>query len=482
MCVIKKIILRKISVKSFVFVFAVLVLFSCKGGKNDPDSATENTLSRILDSGEITAVVDFNSTNYFIYRGTPMGFQYDLLKHLADHLGVQLNLMVDNNIERNFESLLKGKCDIIAINLTVTKERSKQISFTVPHTETRQVLVQRKSENWRILSNSALENQLIRNQLELAGKVVYVQANSSYAERLKNLSDEIGDTIHIIETVQYEVEELINLVANGEIDYTIADENVARVNKTYHPNIDIQTAISFPQKLAWGVRKSDDSLLVAINTWMEEFKESLDFKILYNKYFVNRRINILSRSDFYSINSGEISNFDDYFRKYSERINWDWRLLASLVYQESRFIPDVRSWAGAYGLMQLMPTTAQRFGVSRNSPPEENIRAGVEFIEWLDQRFISRGITDEEERIKFILASYNVGLGHILDARRLAEKYGKDPNVWEDNVDEFILKKSHPEFFTDSVVRYGYCRGTETYNYVHDIIDRFEHYKNLIEE
>ena len=106
----------------------------------------------------------------------------------------------------------------------------------------------------------------------------------------------------------------------------------------------------------------------------------------------------------------------------------------------------------------------------------------VEFIKWLDKRFEKRGISDEQEKIKFVMASYNVGLGHILDARRLAEKNGKDPDKWDNNVDEYILKKSNPKYYKDPVVKYGYCRGSETYNYVYQILDRYEHYKNIIPE
>ncbi len=132
--------------------------------------------------------------------------------------------------------------------------------------------------------------------------------------------------------------------------------------------------------------------------------------------------------------------------------------------------------------MQLMPSTAQRFGVNYNSPPEEHIKAGVDFIKWLDRRFLARGINNKEERIKFILASYNVGLGHILDARVLAKKEGNDPDIWEQSVDTFILKKSQPEYYKDPDVRFGYCRGVETYNYVSEIMERYEHYKNIIAE
>lgn len=424
--------------------------------------------------------MDFNSTNYFIYRGEPMGYQYELLQLLAEQLGVKLEVKVENDIDENFRMLMEGECDIIGINLTVTKERSKIINFTYPHSQTHQVLVQRKIENWKNFSKKEIDANLLRNQLDLAGKVVYVQKGSSYAERMKNLSDEIGDSIKLIEKADKEVEELIELVASGEIDYTVADENVALVNQIYYPNLDVKTAVSFPQNLAWGLRKGDDLLKTEIDNWLKEFKGSLEYALIYNKYFKNPRSVKIVESDYYSKTTGKVSGYDDFIKKYSKDIDWDWRLLASLIYQESRFKPNVKSWAGAYGLMQLMPTTARRFGVNRNSPPEKQIKAGVEFIKWLDKRFENRGITDEDEKTKFILASYNVGLGHILDARRLAEKEGKDPDKWENNVDEYILKKSNPIYYKDPVVKYGYCRGSETYNYVTEILDRYEHYKNII--
>lgn len=464
-----------------LFIFLLLSFNTCK--KKEKESfANLNAIEKIKKRGTLIAVMDYNSTNYFIYRGEPMGYQYDLLKLLAEHLGVKLQVEVENDLDKNFEMLQKGECDIIGVNLTVTKERSKVIDFTYPHSQTRQILVQRRPENWKRLSEHDLEDELLRNQLDLAGKVVYVQKGSSYAQRMKNLSDEIGDSIKLVEQTDKEVEELIELVANGEIEYTVADENVALVNKMYYPILDVQTAVSFPQNLAWGVRKGDDLLKNEINHWLKDFKKSTEYALIYNKYFRNRRSQGIVESDFYANNSGKVSNYDEYIKKYSKDIDWDWRLLASLIYQESRFKPKVKSWAGAYGLMQLMPTTAQRFGVNRNSPPEKHIEAGVEFIKWLNQRFENRGITDQEEKIKFILASYNVGLGHILDARRLAKKEGKNPDVWEENVDEYILKKSNPKYYKDPVVKYGYCRGSETYNYVYQILERYEHYKNIIPE
>lgn len=236
---------------SIVILTLLVTLNTCKN-KEKESFVDLNSLEKIHKRGKLIAVMDYNSTNYFIYRGEPMGYQYELLRLLAEHLGVKLEVIVENNVDKNFEMLENGECDIIAINLTVTKERSKIIDFTYPHSQTHQVLVQRKPNNWKHLPKNKIDESLIRNQLDLAGKLVYVQKGTSYAQRIKNLSDEIGDSIIIIEKGDKEVEELIELVASGEIDYTVADENVALVNQIYYPNLDVSTEISFPQKMAWG--------------------------------------------------------------------------------------------------------------------------------------------------------------------------------------------------------------------------------------
>jgi len=470
--------------RSFFWILSFIILFniSCKNRTgSEPVDKDSFDLEQIFERGKIIAVTDFNSTNYFIYRGTPMGYQYELLYLLAEHLGLKLEILVNNDLEDNFEYLLNEKCDIIAVNLTVLSERSNYLQFTEPHSQSRQVLIQRKPENWESISYYKAEEQMIRNQLELAGKTIHVQNNSSYAARLRNLSDEIGDSIIIIEVPDIEAEQLITMVASGEIDYTVCDENVALVNKTYYSNIDVHTAVSFPQNLAWAVRKGSEELLDTVNNWLREFKKSLHFRIIYDKYFKNTRSTKIVSSDYYAITSGKVSLYDEYIKEYSELIDWDWRLLASLIYQESGFKPDAKSWAGAFGLMQLMPSTASSYGISSSSPPHEHIRAGVNVIKWLDENLQDQ-IKKREERIKFIMASYNVGLGHIMDARQLAKKNGKDPNVWQDNVDIFLLNKSKPSYYLDPVVQYGYCRGTEPYNFVYEILERYEHYKNILKQ
>jgi membrane-bound lytic murein transglycosylase F len=472
-------------IRKLFILFAILtaVLASCTHNHHPLNNTS--TVSFDLDSikkrGKLIAVTDFNSTNYFIYKGEPMGFHYELLRQFTDHLGVDLEIITENHLENAFNLLNSGEADLLAIGLTVNSSRKKEILFTEPILETRQVLVQRKPRNWRSMTSDAIDKHLIRNQLELAGKNVYVQEMTSHSERLKTLASEIGDTINIIE-VPYASEELIKNVANGEIEYTICDENIAAVNSTYYPDIDISTPVSFPQKIAWALRKQNsERLLNELNQWITEYKKTRSYALLYAKYFKNSRSSIIVKSDYYSLSTGKISRWDDLIRNASSTINWDWRLLASLICQESRFDPDVESWAGAYGLMQVMPVTGKNFGIDITASPANNIKAGTLYINRLKSIFDSQ-ISDENERMKFILASYNAGPGHVLDAMKLAEKNGMDPCKWDGNVAVWLLKKSDPKYYNDTVVKNGYFRGTESVNFVSEVLERYELYKSIVPE
>ncbi len=468
-----------------IMLFCLLFATACSNPKQKEQSSKVEQevtldLNEIQKRGKLVVVTDYNSTNYFIYKGRPMGYQLELLNDLCDNLGIKLEVIVSNDVENNIRDLRNGSVDIIAQNLAVTRDRSKIIQFTEPHTYSRQVLVQRNDEKGDLQNENKRFNDLIRNQLELAGKTIYVQKGSSYVTRLKNLSDEIGDSINVVEIPDYEAEQLIGLVAEGEISYTICDEILARVNLNYYNNIDIKTPVSFPQKIAWGVRKSSPDLLQVVNNWLIRFRKSNKYDMIYRKYFLNRRSTHIVDVGYNSLKGGFVSPYDDIIKKESENSDWDWRLIAALIYQESRFLPEIKSWAGAQGLMQLMPETAKAFGVDNITSPEENIRGGIKFLKWLDKRMALR-IDAPEERLKFVLASYNVGIGHVLDAMKLAEKNGKNPKVWDNNVDYYLLNKSKPLYYNDPVVEFGYCRGEEPYLYVSEILERYEHYKNLMQ-
>jgi len=437
-------------------------------------------LLEIQRRGKLVALCRYNATGYFIYKGRPMGYEYELLKKLANDLKVELEIIVPRSWDELYANLQEGKGDIIAANLIVTKEDSKIFDFTAPHSNTRQMLVQRKPQSWRDIPTHKLDKILVRNPIDLIGKSIHVRNNSPYSFRLNNLANEIGGDINVVGVPSgMESEFLIKMVSEGLINYTIANENMVGSFASYYSNIDAKTAISFPQQVAWGVRKDSPRLKSYIDNWIHKLRRTKNpyYNVVYNKYFKNRRA-FLTRmnSEYFSHNSGKISPYDSLFMQYSKPLGWDWKLVASAAYQESRFNPNAESWAGAAGVMQLLPSTARELGVKDLFNPRESIRGGTKFMRLLYTYW--KSIPEEVDRVAFTLASYNAGQGHVQDARRLAKKYGKNPDVWKDNVDEYLLKKSEERYFYDEVVRHGFCRGEEPYNYVKEIIARYEIYKH----
>lgn len=408
-----------------------------------------------------------------------MGFNYELLKSFSDNIGIDLEIIPDNHVDHAVGLLKSGEADILAFSLNRNSSRKEDLLFTAPVTVTRQVLIQRKPRNWRSLSTEALDKKLIKDLHGLSHKTIYVQDGSTHAEQLISMAREIGDSINIIE-VPFETEKLIEHVAKGEVEFTVCDENVALVNSVYFPDIDISTPVSTSQDVSWGIRKEhSDQLLAELDKWITAYKKTGSYALLYAKYFKNARSTYIVNSNFYALSTGKVSQYDDMIRQFSTSINWDWRLLASLICQESRFKADVESKRGAFGLMQIMPETGKNFGIDITASPENNLKAGIMYINWLHSIFDPK-IPDEKERIYFILAAYNAGPGHVLDAMKLAGKNGMDPCKWDDNVAIWLLKKSEPRYFRDDVVKNGYFRGVESVNFVSQVLERFEHYKNII--
>lgn len=477
-----------------LFLFLASCSNSSQSNKKNTDRKTKEEmpaiqpvnidLPQIREDGKLTALTSYSSTSYFIYRGQVMGYEYELLKRLVNHLELELEIKVVEDMDQIINMLLRGEGDIISHGLTVTRERQKRVQFTDYHTTTHQVLVQRKPKNWRKMKLHEIDEELVKDPLELIGKKVHVRKNSSYYKRLQNLMDEIGGEIEIVPVSgDLETEEIIRMVAEGEIDYTVADQNIAYINAAYYPILNVQTAVSFNQRIAWAVRPNSPKLLEAVNGWITKMKRSTDYYVIYNKYFKNRRAyRSRAKSDLLSTKSDRISGYDDLIKQYADSVGWDWRLLAAQVYKESQFDPTAKSWAGARGLLQLMPATAKELGYKPGNlkKAETSISAGTDYLAYLQEYWAE--IPDSIERVKFILASYNVGKNHIRDARKLAEEYEANPDIWTGNVERYILKKSNPKFYNHPVVEYGYARGSEPYEYVRDIFDTYEIYRNLIPE
>jgi membrane-bound lytic murein transglycosylase F len=445
-----------------------------------PLSSTKKDLDDIKQDGVLKAITVYSSTSYFLYRGQPMGFEYDLLKELAEYLELDLQIIVAQNIDELFTMLNKGEGDIIAHGLTITRDRKKIAHFTDYLYLTHQVLVQKKPEHWMRMKIHEIQKEIINDPIQLIGDTVSVRKNSSYYHRLINLQDEIGGKIHI-DTISGNIstDKIIQQVVDGEIEYTIADNNIAEINSSYYPILDIETEMSFSQRIAWAVRKNSPEFLEVVNKWVNNIKKEVDYYVIYNKYFKSpRSFERRIQSEFYSQNTGRISQYDDIIKKYAKKINWDWRFVSSVIYQESQFNPHANSWANARGLMQLMPRTAKELGVKDITNPEENIRGGTQYLQNMWKKW--KNIPDSIQRIKFTLASYNCGYSHVVDAQKLAEKHKAETNVWDGQVEQYLLNLSYPEYYNDKIVKYGYVRGIEPVTYVKQIFKRYEHYRELI--
>ena len=445
-------------------------------------SVEARDLNEIQTDGKLTALVAYSGTSYFLYKGRPMGYEYELLEKLAEHFELELELKVSKNLDLMLEELNSGAIDIVAHGLAITKDRQKDAAFTDYLYLTNQVLVQRKPANWRKMNWSMSQKEMIQDPVELLGDTISVRRNSSYYKRLLHLSDELGGDI-IIDTLDGNIstDEIIKMVADGKIKYTIADSNLANINASYYPILDVSVPISNSQRIAWAVHPEAEGLLDATNAWIRSNRKKKEFNIIYNKYFKNKRsFRRRVKSDFFSLNNNQISQYDDIIKTNAKNIGWDWRLLASVVYQESRFINEAKSWTGAQGLMQMLPATAAEMGVKNIMDATDNIRGGSLYLKKMFDEFSS--IEDPVQRIKFTLAAYNCGLYHVKDAQKLAESNQLDTKTWDGQVDQMILALSYPKNYNKDIVKYGYVNGIEPFKYVSEVFERYNHYTQFISE
>lgn len=446
------------------------LMASCRQGNThggvEAGTKRARDLPGIRERDTITAVTLYGSTSYFLYKLQAMGYEYELMADFARTQGVELEVKVARDDGELFRMLDDGEADVIAYPVIYSSQNLQDYIHCGLEEQSCQVLVQRSNK----------EDTVLTDVTQLIGKDIYIKRHSPYEKRLENLNRETGGDIRIryIESDSVANEDLIAMVSKGEIPYTVCDENIARLNRTYYWNINTDLKISFEQRSSWVVRKDSPELANAIDAWASDIGSGRSFSAITKRYYELGKLPETAVP--MPVKAGDISPYDDIFRKYARLIGWDWRLLASISYQESHFDPDVVAWTGAEGLMGIMPSTAKALGVMPHElkDPDTGIRTGVDCLRRFRQGFSS--VPDPEEIIKFTIASYNAGIGHIYDAQRLARKYGKDPNVWDNNVADFIRLKSEPQYYNDPVCRHGYLRGSETYDYVKEIMERYDGY------
>jgi membrane-bound lytic murein transglycosylase F len=400
---------------------------------------------------------------YFLWRGELLGFEYELMRKFADIHKVKLVIVVADSYEEMLELLAEGKGDIIAAGLSRTNARKSQVAKAKLTTSIR---YNRVKEQLVAHQESLPINELA----DLKGRTITVRKSSSFWTTAQRLSKDYGVNI-VIANEDIATEILISQVAEKEIDLTIADSNLIAIESSFRS--EIITPLTFKEDVpyAYLVRQNNPQLLAYLNEFVRKYYRGTFYNVVKNKYFYNEKLQE-SHQKHRIVSGSTLSPYDDIVRSYVQAYNFDWRLIVSQMYQESRFDPLASNPTGASGLMQMLPRTAKELGVENLNDPEQAIASGVQYLDWTRDRF-SKDLPVQEQ-IFFSLASYNAGFGHVKDAQRLAVQLGLQGDKWFNNVEKAMLLLQRRHYYKKA--RFGYVRGREPVNYVRDIHQRYLSY------
>lgn len=443
----------------------LLLLGSCLRHEGQDGERFFRTWEEIVASDTLYVGTGTSPLSFFLYRGQPLGVEYQKALSFADKHGLELSIAISHSTDSLMQWLREGKIDLIISPQPMTKHNVDSLKFCGSIETTALVLVQRQSDH------------PVRRLSELEGKRLHTTTDAALRLRARQIVSEIGaKDLQIITVDTLGVEDLIEAVANSDsIHYALADERLAHAFAQYHPSLDVATRVSVPIRYGWVTRRDNSELAGRIDSlFIGKDAEERHLKLMQSQQW---RHYFTPPSHLSKPGGKIISPYDHLFREAAEKLGWDWSMLAAIAYCESTFHADVIGWSGARGLMGIMPRTGQAYGVTPEQllEPEYSIQVAVALLTDLYREFAD--IPDPYDRYALTLASYNAGLGHVQDARRLAQKHGKDPARWQGSVREYLRLKSTPAYYDDPVVKYGYVRGTETINYVDNIMSMSATYR-----
>lgn len=430
----------------------------------DPNALHTEDFDEIRQRKVLRVLLRNNAYSYFLYKGELLGFEYEMARAFAREHGLRLEVVVPPSHRELLTWLVEGRADL-AIGFLVPTESRKAlgIAFSDPYNHEAQHVVVHKDDQ-------------LENMNGLDGRSFHVRRSSAYWETLQNLKQQgYGFELHA-SAEDVETEQIIYEVGEKRIDTTLADAHILDIELAKGTPVRSAFAVGEEQPQAVAMRKNNPQLVAAINAFIQKNLGTEFYNVLYNKYFKSRKsIKRLARGRIDSLEGDTLSPWDAVLQKLASQYGFDWRLVTAQMYQESKFDPEARSFAGARGLMQLLPRTAKSVGVTDIDDPKKNIEAGIKYLDWLRDRFDND--MPLSAKTWFILASYNAGYGHVSDAQRLARKQGWDDNRWFDHTEKAMLLLSQKKYYEKA--RYGYVDGKEPVNYVRNIRNRFEAYTNL---
>lgn len=416
-------------------------------------SGNQHQYKDVLDSGVLKVITRNSPTTYFQDRDQTSGFEYELARLFAQYLGVKLEVQVADTLDELITEVEAGNVALAAAGLTINDERSQRVMFADGYMDVTQRLVYRT------------DRKRPKDLQDLLGGILVVTANSGHAQYLRKLQKDFMPQLTWHERDDAEVTELIQMVENGEIDFTMVDSNEYETLAGFYPNVKSAFKVGQERELAWAFPKySDQKLLKEARDFFHLMRVSGLLNQLTERYYGHLdHIDNVGTLTFLRQADERLNKYKKLFEQEADKHDLDWRLLAAIGYQESHWRPRAKSRTGVRGLMMLTRNTAEEMGVSNRLSPEQSIQGGSAYFAKLHKRYDH---INEPDRTWMALAAYNVGAGHVRDAQKITERQGADPERWMD-VKERLPLLAKRKWYKHT--RYGYARGREPVKYVQNI-------------
>lgn len=441
-------------------------------------------LRRPFDKKKLTVLSMHSVNSFFLYDGEEQGLEYELLQLYARDRGLAVDLVTVGNYREMYDSIAAGNFDLVMGTLFINAAMDSIIPFSRPLYHADVVLVSAgaaSTEASKTTRHEPADKTVAPRRVPQPIHVIHHSPVHFWMHERDSVLQRVKDSIEHLGT-DLSKELALERVARNELSSLVIDRNEFLIMHAFYPQLQTHTTLESSQPVGFAFNPYAMSLEHNFDDWYQSHHKSRDFQYVLRKYqdhstFMKERL----RFELPSIRKGVISRFDSIIKRHAREHDFDWKLIAAIIHQESRFRPTIVSPVGAYGLMQLMPSVAQTYRINfkKLSSPDLNIATGTRYFRWIYNHFDKPGYS-AEDKIKFSLAAYNAGLGHVLDARALAGKYDLDPFVWDDNVEAMLLRKGTRKYYDDPVVKFGHCRGFETQVYVRNIMQYYEHYRNFI--
>lgn len=427
------------------------------------ESEPKSELEQIRERGVLRVGTLNNQLSYYIGPDGQAGLDYELAREFADELGVKLEMKPAYRISSLYPALRNGEIDIIAAGLTQSPERLKNFRPGPAYYYVSQQLVYKKGQ-WRPRNLKQLlekQDELIEQNDDKA--IIQIIGDSHFNQTLADIKQQNPDFSYQVDN-NSDVNDLLKKVATGELAFTVADSVEVHLSQRIYPDIALAFELTEDQPISWFLRRSqDESLYAMLIEFFGQTKQSGQLASLEEKYIGHiDSFDYVDTRAFIRALDSKLPKWSPLFKKYSDE--FDWRLVAALAYQESHWNPRAKSPTGVRGMMMLTLPTAKSVGVTDRLNPEQSVKGGVEYLRRMVERVPDS--VETHEKIWFALASYNVGYGHVMDARRLTKKQGGNPDAWSDVKERLPLLRQQKYF---SQTRYGYARGDEAKNYVENI-------------